>query len=145
MSDDTPRSGTWRCPHCGTPQAESARCWVCHRSSTCCGTCANYLASLVPGTGFCALDAKRRTVRSEDLRGCWTAGGDGLLTGSGAAGMLGGGAATVDGAPTTESGVPLVASRQAMRADAASARPVAAGRGRPAGVPKGWVEVRTTR
>ena len=27
----------WRCPHCGTPQAETARCWVCRRSSTACG------------------------------------------------------------------------------------------------------------
>ena len=24
----------WRCPHCGTPQAEAARCWVCHRSTS---------------------------------------------------------------------------------------------------------------
>ena len=26
----------WRCPHCGTPQAETARCWVCRRSTTAC-------------------------------------------------------------------------------------------------------------
>ena len=26
----------WRCPHCGTPQVESSRCWVCRRSTTSC-------------------------------------------------------------------------------------------------------------
>ena len=33
------RMPVWRCPHCGTPQAESSRCWVCRRSTTTCATC----------------------------------------------------------------------------------------------------------
>ena len=32
----------WRCPHCGTPQAESSRCWVCRRSTTSCATCRHF-------------------------------------------------------------------------------------------------------
>ena len=32
----------WHCPHCGAPQAETARCWVCRRSSTTCSTCRHF-------------------------------------------------------------------------------------------------------
>ena len=35
-------STMWRCPHCGAPQAETARCWVCRRSSTTCSTCRHF-------------------------------------------------------------------------------------------------------
>jgi len=61
----------WRCPHCGAPQAESARCWVCHRSSTTCSTCRHFQASLTSDLGWCALDPKRRPLTGLEQRGCW--------------------------------------------------------------------------
>jgi hypothetical protein len=69
----------WRCPHCGTPQAESAKCWVCRRSSTTCSTCRHFRQSLAPSVGFCGLDKRRLPLTGRELRGCWTArapGGD---------------------------------------------------------------------
>jgi hypothetical protein len=44
----------WRCPHCGTPQAETARCWVCRRSSTACASCRNFRGSVAAQMGFWA-------------------------------------------------------------------------------------------
>ena len=44
----------WRCPHCATPQAEAARCWVCHRSTTSCASCRNFRRSITAGVGYCA-------------------------------------------------------------------------------------------
>lgn len=61
----------WHCPHCGAPQAETARCWVCRRSSTTCSTCRHFRASLAADVGFCALDRKRRPLTGRELRGCW--------------------------------------------------------------------------
>ena len=63
----------WHCPHCGAPQAESARCWVCRRSSTTCSTCRNYRVSLAADVGFCALDRRRLPLTGLELRGCWAA------------------------------------------------------------------------
>jgi hypothetical protein len=63
----------WRCPHCGTPQAETARCWVCHRSSTACGTCRHYRRSVAGQLGYCGLDRKRQPLSGEEIRGCWEA------------------------------------------------------------------------
>ncbi len=63
----------WRCPHCGTPQAETARCWVCRRSSTTCSTCTHFQRSLAAGLGTCGLDPRRRPLTGRELRGCWTA------------------------------------------------------------------------
>jgi hypothetical protein len=63
----------WQCPHCGARQPESGRCWVCHRSSTCCATCANFRSSLVGGLGYCALDRTRQPLRGSEMRGCWEA------------------------------------------------------------------------
>jgi hypothetical protein len=63
----------WRCPHCGTPQAETARCWVCHRSSTACGTCRNYRRSVAGQLGYCGLDRKRQPLTGDEIRGCWEA------------------------------------------------------------------------
>jgi hypothetical protein len=63
----------WRCPHCGTPQAESARCWVCRRSSTTCSTCRHFRASLAANVGYCGLDRRRVPLRGDEHRGCWTA------------------------------------------------------------------------
>jgi hypothetical protein len=62
----------WHCPHCGAPQAETARCWVCRRSSTTCSTCRHFRTSLAPDIGYCALDRKRQPLTGRELRGCWT-------------------------------------------------------------------------
>ncbi len=64
---------TWRCPHCGTPQPEAARCWVCRRSSTCCATCRYFGRAVVSGLGFCLLDRQRVVRRGDELEACWTA------------------------------------------------------------------------
>jgi len=61
----------WRCPHCGAPQAESARCWVCHTSSTTCSTCCHFQASLTSDVGWCSLDPRRRPLTGLEQRGCW--------------------------------------------------------------------------
>jgi hypothetical protein len=63
----------WRCPHCGTPQAETARCWVCHRSSTACATCRHFRRSVAAQLGYCGLDRQRRPLRGDEIRGCWEA------------------------------------------------------------------------
>jgi hypothetical protein len=61
----------WRCPHCGTPQPVAARCWVCRRSSTSCGTCRNFRASVAARIGYCGLDRERRPLAGDEIRGCW--------------------------------------------------------------------------
>ena len=61
----------WRCPNCGAPQAESARCWVCHRSSTTCSTCRHFQTALSADVGWCALDPKRLPLTGREQRGCW--------------------------------------------------------------------------
>ena len=63
----------WRCPHCGTPQAETARCWVCHRSSTACATCRNFRLSVAAQLGYCALDRARQPLQGDEIRACWEA------------------------------------------------------------------------
>ena len=68
----------WRCPHCGTPQAETARCWVCRRSSTACGTCRNYRRSVAGSLGYCGLDRRRRPLAGDEIRECWEAGAGGV-------------------------------------------------------------------
>ena len=61
----------WRCPHCGTPQAETARCWVCRRSSTSCGTCRHFRASVAAKVGYCGLDRQRQPISGDEIRSCW--------------------------------------------------------------------------
>lgn len=61
----------WHCPHCGAPQAETARCWVCRRSSTTCSTCRHFRRALAGDLGFCALDRRRLPLTGRELRGCW--------------------------------------------------------------------------
>jgi hypothetical protein len=61
----------WHCPHCGAPQAETARCWVCHRSSTTCSTCRHFRTSLAADVGYCGLDRHRRPLTGLEQRGCW--------------------------------------------------------------------------
>jgi hypothetical protein len=63
----------WRCPHCGTPQPEAARCWVCRRSSTTCSTCRHFRESLAASVGFCGLDRRRAPLSGSEHRGCWAA------------------------------------------------------------------------
>jgi hypothetical protein len=62
---------SWRCPHCETPQPEASRCWVCHRSSTSCGTCRHFRRSVAAQTGFCALDRRHQPLRGDEVRACW--------------------------------------------------------------------------
>lgn len=62
----------WHCPHCGAPQAETARCWVCRKSSTTCSTCRHFRTALAADLGYCALDRQRRPLSGLELRGCWT-------------------------------------------------------------------------
>jgi hypothetical protein len=64
----------WRCPHCGTPQAETARCWVCRRSSTACGTCRHFRRSVAAQVGYCGLDRRRQPLLGDEIRACWEAG-----------------------------------------------------------------------
>jgi len=70
-----PRMPMWRCPHCGTPQAEAARCWVCRRSTTACATCRHFRRSVAAQLGYCGLDVQRRPLRGDEIRGCWEASG----------------------------------------------------------------------
>src|SRR5258706_4890371 len=61
----------WRCPHCATPQAETARCWVCHRSTTACGSCRNFRRSVAAQIGYCGLDRARTPLRGDQIRAFW--------------------------------------------------------------------------
>jgi len=63
----------WRCPHCATPQAETARCWVCHRSSTACGACRHFRRAVAGQLGYCGLDRRRRPLNGDEIRPCWEA------------------------------------------------------------------------
>jgi hypothetical protein len=63
----------WRCPHCATPQAETARCWVCHRSSTACGACRHFRRAVAGQLGYCGLDRQRQPLTGEEIRPCWEA------------------------------------------------------------------------
>jgi hypothetical protein len=63
----------WRCPHCGTPQAESSRCWVCRRSTTTCATCRHFRRGIASGLGLCGLDARRTALDGTEIRACWVA------------------------------------------------------------------------
>lgn len=79
----------WRCPHCGTPQAETARCWVCRRSSTACGTCRNFRRSVAGSLGYCGLDRRRQPLTGDEIRACWEAGvgvAEALLVATGVSG-----------------------------------------------------------
>src|SRR5512141_1777022 len=63
---------TWRCPNCGTLQSESARCFLCQRSATSCGSCVLFRASFVGGVGYCARDRRREPLTGSEQRACWT-------------------------------------------------------------------------
>ena len=61
----------WSCPHCGTPQEETARCWVCRRSTVCCATCRHVRAAVAGGMTYCGLDRLRTPIRGDEIRPCW--------------------------------------------------------------------------
>jgi hypothetical protein len=63
----------WRCPHCATPQVETARCWVCHRSSTACGACRHFRRAVAGQLSYCGFDRQRRPLRGDEIRPCWEA------------------------------------------------------------------------
>ncbi|MCJ7712551.1 MAG: hypothetical protein MUQ32_17165 [Chloroflexi bacterium] len=63
----------WRCPHCGTPQVESSRCWVCRRSTTSCAACRHFRRGVASGLGVCGLDPRRLALRGTEMRACWEA------------------------------------------------------------------------
>jgi hypothetical protein len=63
----------WRCPHCGTPQAETNRCWACSRSPMTCSTCRNFRRGVAARLGYCALDKTRAVLTGEEVRACWQA------------------------------------------------------------------------
>jgi hypothetical protein len=69
-----PAMPMWRCPHCATPQPEAARCWVCHRSSTCCATCRHFRPSIAAQLGYCALGRYREPLAGGEIRACWESG-----------------------------------------------------------------------
>jgi len=62
---------SWRCPFCGTPQPETARCWVCHRSTTTCATCRHFRKAVTLKLGYCALDRLHSPLTGEEQRACW--------------------------------------------------------------------------
>ena len=61
----------WSCPHCGTPQEETGRCWVCRRSTVCCATCRHIRTAVAGGLTYCGLDSARRPLRGDETRPCW--------------------------------------------------------------------------
>jgi hypothetical protein len=61
----------WRCPHCGSPQAETSRCWVCHRSTTSCASCRHFRKSIAGRLGYCAQDKGRAPIDGTEQRACW--------------------------------------------------------------------------
>ncbi len=66
----------WRCPYCGTPQAETSRCWVCHRSTTSCGTCRHFRRAVVAQLGYCGKDRAHAPLNGREIRECWERGSD---------------------------------------------------------------------
>jgi hypothetical protein len=62
---------SWRCPHCGSPQLETARCWVCRRSTTSCASCRHFRISVAGRLGYCAQDKRRTPLTGEEERACW--------------------------------------------------------------------------
>jgi hypothetical protein len=63
----------WRCPHCGTPQVESSRCWVCRRSTTSCAACRHFRRGVAGGLGVCGRDPRRLALLGTEMRACWDA------------------------------------------------------------------------
>ncbi len=62
---------TWRCPHCGTTQADAPRCWACSRYPIACGSCRNFRRSVAGRLGYCGLDRTRASLEGDEVRTCW--------------------------------------------------------------------------
>jgi hypothetical protein len=62
---------SWRCPHCGSPQLETARCWVCRRSTISCASCRQFRKSVAGRLGYCAFDKRRTPLTGDEERACW--------------------------------------------------------------------------
>lgn len=63
----------WRCPHCATPQPETARCWLCGKSTTSCAACRHYRRGVAGGLGLCGRDPRHLALRGTEVRPCWEA------------------------------------------------------------------------
>jgi hypothetical protein len=136
---------SWRCPHCSTPQPEASRCWVCHRSSTSCGTCRQFRGSVAARVGFCGLDRKRRPLQGDEVRACWEDGAVPVPPDPATPGLLDllTVAALREPALLDRDGASPAVADDAD--DAAEERPAARHRGAPSATPSGsrrlWVEV----
>jgi hypothetical protein len=62
---------SWRCPHCGAPQPETARCWVCSRSTTSCASCRHFRKGVTIRLGYCGLDRRHSPLTGDEERACW--------------------------------------------------------------------------
>ena len=121
----------WRCPHCATPQPEASRCWVCHRSSTSCGTCRHFRRSVAARVGYCGLDRKHEPLEGDEVRACWEDGSIPLAPEPSIPGLLD---------LLTERALPVVAGDDALDpGERRPARPVP--RLRSTSVSRDWVEV----
>jgi hypothetical protein len=125
----------WRCPHCGTPQAETARCWVCRRSSTSCGTCRHYRRAVAGGLGYCGLDPRRQPLTGEEIRGCWEAWPAALLH-EAAVPLTIGPARPPDGAPRPLAFVEVTTGDAPDGDDGTAVAPIPPGRAAP--IEPGW-------
>lgn len=129
----------WRCPHCRTPQAESARCWVCRQSTTSCVACRHFRRGIVTGYGVCGIDPKRTVRRTTEMHGCWEA-----ADSTGAAGLPVDAQLPVHALPAGHraGGRPgrafVPVGDDAGPAAGRAATPSAAVEPRPGGIPGGW-------
>ena len=122
----------WRCPHCATPQPEASRCWVCHRSSTSCGTCRHFRQSVAARVGYCGLDRRRQPLEGDDVRACWEDGAIPREPEPSIPGLLD---------LLTERALPVVVSDDAVHGDDESRRARPVHRLRSTTVTLEWVEV----
>jgi hypothetical protein len=133
----------WRCPHCGVPQPEVARCWVCRRSSTSCATCRSFRTSVAAKLGYCALDRRRTPLDGDEIRPCWEPAKPTVAAVEPAVAGTGGPPAGVSSAPTMgtsvlnrrefvpiERGAPAAGSAPGVVPPAAATGAGPAGRGR---------------
>jgi hypothetical protein len=118
-----PAMASWRCPHCDAPQPETARCWVCHRSTTSCSTCLHFRRAIAANIGYCALDKGRAPLTGAEERPCWERSTEGARSGT----ILGGpilGGPTAGGAISPSVG-PRVGIWEEAQDDPAPAEPPA--------------------
>jgi len=62
---------SWRCPHCGAAQDETAVCWVCRRSTITCSSCRHFRRAIAGRLSYCGLDRARRPLSGDEERPCW--------------------------------------------------------------------------